>query len=329
MLHSGHMESEKKRPQRASWGVFLFALLAVPLAVAIGAYRLLADNTLDFEALRTAATVGAGAGGLVTLGAVLHRQRLQIRDQAHREQVARDNKHDAEEKRATELYMKAVEQLGHAAAPVRIGALHALDALGRDHPHRREAVMDVWCAYLRIPPVGNAPEWPQDELQVRLTVQRLIAKHLRPATTAPARERTTSIRDEFWGMLPIDLTEAHLHQANFDGCHFDSPRFHRAVFHDGAGFSRAHFTGDAGFTGAVLGDAWFEKAVFKDRASFDRVSFNGHTYFLDAQFDGTLRLAGSSVGGTDRHRTPRDIARLLGITQTAIGESEDEQAPEL
>ncbi|MBB6038028.1 hypothetical protein HNR73_005908 [Phytomonospora endophytica] len=93
---------------------------------------------------------------------------------------------------------------------MRVGALHALDALGQEHEGRRRVVMDIWCAYLRMPPPGIKPDaeqpaigqtrrrgraplkprakakaWPADELNVRATAQCLIAHHLRP----PAKQR--------------------------------------------------------------------------------------------------------------------------------------------
>lgn len=50
-----------------------------------------------------------------------------------------------------ELYAKAVEQLGHEKAPVRLGALYSLERLAQDKPERRQVVVDVICAYLRMP----------------------------------------------------------------------------------------------------------------------------------------------------------------------------------
>src|SRR4051794_12429289 len=51
----------------------------------------------------------------------------------------------------TETYAKAVEQLGHDQAPVRLGALYSLVSLAQDTPPRRQTVIDVLCAYLRMP----------------------------------------------------------------------------------------------------------------------------------------------------------------------------------
>ena len=61
----------------------------------------------------------------------------------------------------TETYAKAIEQLGHTDAPVRLGALYSLEHLGQDNPDRRQTVVDVLCAYLRMPVYpapGGRPE---------------------------------------------------------------------------------------------------------------------------------------------------------------------------
>ena len=50
-----------------------------------------------------------------------------------------------------ELYAKAVEQLGHEKAPVRLGALYSLERLAQDKPERRQTIVNVICAYLRMP----------------------------------------------------------------------------------------------------------------------------------------------------------------------------------
>ncbi|MEV4894337.1 hypothetical protein AB0K48_33620 [Nonomuraea sp. NPDC055795] len=53
----------------------------------------------------------------------------------------------------TDRYGKAVEQLGSAQAPVRLGGLYALEQLGQDNPdpEMRQTIVDVICAYLRMP----------------------------------------------------------------------------------------------------------------------------------------------------------------------------------
>ena len=56
-----------------------------------------------------------------------------------------------------ELYTKAVEQLGSDQAPVRFSGLYALERLAQDNPAHRQAIVNVICAYLRMPFSPTAP----------------------------------------------------------------------------------------------------------------------------------------------------------------------------
>ncbi|MEU6741925.1 hypothetical protein [Streptosporangium sandarakinum] len=51
----------------------------------------------------------------------------------------------------TELYTKAVEQLGRDKAALRLGGLYALERLAQDSPGHRQIIVNVICAYLRMP----------------------------------------------------------------------------------------------------------------------------------------------------------------------------------
>jgi hypothetical protein len=140
--------------------------------------------------------VAAGLAAWVTLLLALRRQALSERAQRFAES-------DALEQRMTALYVAAAEQLGSDKAAVRLAGLYALERLGQDNPKLRQTVFDVWCAYLRMPytppidvlsrddeasPERPAPETePPDraaeaelrqELEVRLTAQRLLGAHL-------------------------------------------------------------------------------------------------------------------------------------------------------
>ena len=75
-----------------------------------------ANSRLD--AVRTGLAAGAGAGAAVGLMLAFRRQ--------HHQEIATDlTDCDATERRITELYTKAVEQLGSDKAPVRLGGLYA------------------------------------------------------------------------------------------------------------------------------------------------------------------------------------------------------------
>jgi hypothetical protein len=72
------------------------------------------------DAVRTGLAAGAGAGAAVGL-------MLAFRRQHHQEVATVLTDRDATERRITELYTKAVEQLGNDRAPVRLGGLYALE----------------------------------------------------------------------------------------------------------------------------------------------------------------------------------------------------------
>jgi hypothetical protein len=146
---------------------------------------------------------GAGIGASVTL-----RQVRATRDQIRETATANRNQLKlSEQGQVTDRYTRAVEQLGHEKAPVRLGALYSLEHLAQDNPEYRQTVVDVLCAYLRMPYILPAqPELEaeqaeemaspangrdrtsqsapgqdpgREELQVRRTAQRLLADHLR------------------------------------------------------------------------------------------------------------------------------------------------------
>lgn len=68
-----------------------------------------------------------------------------------------DTAHDATERRITELYVKAVEQLGSDKAAVRHSGLYALERVAQDNPEHRQTVDNVLCAYLRVPYPTTTP----------------------------------------------------------------------------------------------------------------------------------------------------------------------------
>src|SRR5207248_204865 len=226
---------------------------------------------LRIDAIRTGLTVVAGTGGAVALLLGARRQWLSERTQRHAERVAADRRAhdirvqdheeataaeaqrhqqrlagqselDATERRITELYTRAVDQLGSGRAAVRLGGLYALERLAQDHPTQRRTVADIVCAYLRMP-VGDA-DGPQEQ-HVRRTAQRLLTRHLRAEDA-----------DTYWGGVRVDLVGAHLVDFDASGCTFGetylagvvfegTTRLDGAVFERGLDLTGSRFTGEA------------------------------------------------------------------------------------
>jgi hypothetical protein len=272
-----------------------------------------ASSRLD--AVRTGLAAGAGAGAAVGL-------MLAFRRQFHQEVATDQTNHDATERRITELYTKAVEQLGSDKAPVRLGGLYALERLAQDNPTQRQTIVNVFCAYLRMPFAPEAPKpmldpkthtpatgiaalidtWHQ-ERQVRLTAQRILADHMRidwfqgepaPGPAGP----------EFWPGMRLDLTGATLIDLNFlrvvtAEARFAGARFiGTAQFYEAsmgiASFREATFTEDAAFSrGIFRGPADFTKAAFEGKSWFSGTTFDGDTDFSDAVFTGAATFYGA------------------------------------
>ncbi|MFD0889575.1 pentapeptide repeat-containing protein, partial [Streptosporangium algeriense] len=261
--------------------------------------------------LRTALAAGAAVGAAVTL-------MLAFRRQHHQEVTAAHTTHDAVERRVTDLYTKAAEQLGHDAAAVRLAGLYALERLAQDSPGHRQTIVNVICAYLRMPwaPPDDpqqdlAPAVPRaaiagvstpatgrdphEELQVRLTAQRILGEHLRDDRT-PDERATEPARPQFWEGMRIDLTGATLTDLNFRNCHVTEAdfsnvtftgraTFFRATFIEVAWFVRATFTGGAEFTRATFTkNAAFHWAAFTKGAEFYQVTFTQTALFFGATF---------------------------------------------
>ncbi|MFC4082534.1 pentapeptide repeat-containing protein [Amycolatopsis samaneae] len=259
------------------------------------------------DAFRTALSVGVGAGGVFALWLAARRQRtteLQLIEttriaaetKAHSERVAEVTERDLEERRVTELYTKAVEQLGSDKAPVRLGGLYALERVGQENPPHRQTIINVICAYLRMPfeppsvelrgpaataahrALSGSPAAPDtaavstDELQVRLAAQSILREHLRPGPEdAPSAK--------FWSDIDLDLQRACLVEFSFWGCRVRLGDFSYATFFGDAHFAGTVFAGDARFFGVQFNSAYFSGASFSGYAAFSWCHFRGDAHF--------------------------------------------------
>jgi uncharacterized protein YjbI with pentapeptide repeats len=266
--------------------------------------------------------IGASIGASVTLRQV-RATRDQIRETAT---ASRNQLKLSEQGQVTDRYTRAVEQLGHEKAPVRLGALYSLDHLAQDNPEYRHTVVDVVCAYLRMPytlpaqpeldaeQVGVIPvparghdraphpapgqDPTQEELQVRQTAQRLLANHLRcpPRTSGQeAQLLPSSPQQAFWPGISLDLTGATLVDFDFARISVIQVQFAGATFEGKALFNRAVFEVLAWFGEATFkGGAWFGRATFQSDAWFGRATFQSDAMFGEATFKGSARFDGAT-----------------------------------
>jgi uncharacterized protein YjbI with pentapeptide repeats len=224
-----------------------------------------------------------------------------------------------------ELYAEAVEQLGHEKAPVRLGALYSLERLAQDKPERRPTVVDVICAYLRMPFSLTAPasklesaavethakpdtrtETRTDELgdtwrqerQVRLTAQRILANHLREERTK-GQHSADPPSSRFWSDIRLDLGGATLIDFNLENCVIGDADFGGAAFSGPADFGGATFSGTAIFERATFSDTGnFSGAAFSGGAGFGKATFSSEAWFGEATFGSGANFSEATFGGS-------------------------------
>ncbi|MGO4646135.1 pentapeptide repeat-containing protein [Nocardia sp. 2YAB30] len=269
------------------------ALLA-GLGVAFVAYGFLrwitpvdtAKAAAEIDVTRVALTVVAGVGGVVALVIAYRRQR------------------DLEQSRFVERFGAAAAQLGATDVAVRIAGVYAMAGVADESDGlRRQQCIDVLCGYLRLPysPDLGANhqsklvlkhhratadgtraddqerhlEYRHNDREVRATIVRVIADHLRPTA------------EYSWSTSDFDFRTAYLENVDFSRAKFlGSVRFGEATFSGAVtSFADAIFSGTASFDSATFSNtASFADATFSDSASFVFVIFSGTALFYRATF---------------------------------------------
>ncbi|WP_410572755.1 pentapeptide repeat-containing protein [Amycolatopsis sp. cmx-4-61] len=252
------------------WGVGLLVVAGVAAAALLtllGGGR--PEDSARLDALKTAASIVVGTGGAAALLLAARRQRS-----AELELVQKD--HDATERRITEMYGKAADQLGSDKAPVRLAGLYALERLAAAHPEHRQTIVNVFCAYLRMP---FDPEKDEEEGQVRRAAQRILMLHLRPGRG----ERPSG---DFWPDTDLDFSGAKLVELTLTHCVIRSITCDHAKFLGSATFRGTEFRTKADFT----------KAYFRDSVDFRGTVFGGEREsFADALFAGPVDFGTNSA----------------------------------
>lgn len=347
--HPASQESERSDVRVLSNTTIAIAgILLVTTGVALASWLVAAYGAdgQQLEAIKTAGTFVIGAGGAAALYLAARRQRsneIALRqkevdqeqaDQAHalQAQVAADTKAhqqrlaaagEAEveerrrseiERRITDTYAKAVDQLGSEKAPVRLASLYALERLAQDNENQRQMIVNVLCAYLRMPFATSTTEYAAaaessnesqqtQEQQVRTTAQRILLDHV--------CVRSDDGRARFWPDISLDLSGAVLIDFDAAGCTVSGAMFSGAAFTGRAIFRDAVFAGPARFDDVRFSeDANFVCARFIDDARFDRVRFGRDSRFREARFDKGAHFTEAQIVGYGRFR----LAQFEGDT---------------
>lgn len=286
---------------RAIWigAVVVLSCAVVMVAVLLSTFGSgTPQDRARLEAVRLTATMVVGAGGGIALLLAARRQRTS-------ELALLQTRHDADERRVTELYGSALEQLGSDKAAVRLGGLYALQRLAQDHPGHRQMIVEVLCAYLRMPPPAadtadeEARHRAAEENRVRRATQHILAVHL------TKRNDDGAANPAFWPDIDLYLAGAHLYRWNFRGCHVRQAVFTDAEFEGSAMFREAVFHAGALFTGAQL-----------DHAMFGAASFHGSTDFQRARLHDTCFAGTRFTGPSTFDRANLDDADFTGATFT-------------
>jgi len=303
---SNRPDSPTPRPL-SNWTIVAGALVVLGVAAVIWfvLLRHYGGTQIQLDAIRTAGTLVIGTGGAVALLLTARRQRYTELTLVH-------TTRDATERRITELYTKAADQLGSEKAPVRLAGLHALERLAQNTPEQRQTIVDVICAYLRMPytppdeqpPAEDAPntdthtryENRRQEQQVRLTAQEILLRNLR--VTAQHRRRwwhRTPPPAPAWPGIRLNLAGAFLLKVSLAECQLGNAYFEGAQFTGETSFKGAQFTGETSLKGAKFtgGEANFEGARFTDGANFEGAQFTGGAFFVDTQFTGETSFLGA------------------------------------
>jgi uncharacterized protein YjbI with pentapeptide repeats len=262
-------------------------------------------------------------------------------------QAARHQADTAREGHYTDLFTKAVEQLGATREvktyhevddgaggkrreavtttepnlEVRLGAIYALDRVARDSERDHWPIMQVLCAYVRNPQNCGAPVLRPEDIKAGSEEFRgwLYSIRLRvdvQAALAVIGERPERRRElEANRSLRLDLRRANLQRAALDGIHFERAVFDEAHL-DGASFYKAHLDGasfieahldGASFIGAHLNGASFIGARL-DRASFIEARLD-RASFDGAHLDGA-RFTRAHLDGASFDGAHLDGARF-------------------
>jgi uncharacterized protein YjbI with pentapeptide repeats len=271
--------------------------------------ELTAKNDVRTTLVQAVAGLAVASGAIVTYRAFRHARVEQDRaynlNQSHQ---------------LTQTFTQAVEQLGHEQAPVRLGALYSLISLAQDIPARRQTIVDVLCAYLRMPYTpptsgvepaaeamasqksglsaagenGRGKTGAAQELQVRQTAQRLLADHLRPN----GNSQQTAPVDTFWPGISLDLTGATLVGFLLYNATLVHARFTETMFVGDAEFDQAEFSGLVSFDRAIFSDsAIFRGTTFSGRALFRRTTFSRAAWFDRATFSDPAVFHGAVFRG--------------------------------
>jgi hypothetical protein len=297
-------------------------------------------------------------GGLVAWAALRQaRTATRVAEIANRQAEIASQRHDAQtradqQRRITESFSKAVEQLANDKVEVRLGGIYTLERISRESPDDYWVVMETLTAFVR-----ERARWKERDDAASGTTVALYdddesseKRRPEPATdiaailTVIARRDVKSLdreRVNGWvldfrgsGLRGANLREVHLEGANFEGAHLEAANLEgahvkgnlRGAYLEGANLAGAHLEG-ANLEGAHLKEVYLREAHLEganlQAAHLEAVNLRG-AYLEGANLEGA-HLKEAFLAGAHLKEAYLREAHLGGaILETATGLVQDQ-----
>jgi Pentapeptide repeats (9 copies) len=192
---------------------------------------------------------------------------------------------------------------------VRMAGLYALERLGGSNRQLRQTVVNLICAYLRMPychvTAGSSPEDSSPEALVNYR-ERLQEREVRMAAQQILISKLVKFPESVfgnrhWDLMAVDLNGTVLEDFKCDDTSMREARFDGTTFVGAAEFSRSHFQVRASFDNAC-----FAGTVRFFHTNIDRVSFKSTQFTQDEPVDFQNAISGPSTRISEpSHRSPR------------------------
>jgi hypothetical protein len=227
----------------------------------------------------------------------------------HKEQTDADR-----QRRITESFSKATEQLGNDKIEVRLGGIYTLERISRESPNDYWTVVETLTAFVRERARRNLQTEPVEKTKTHVELPKDIAAVL---TVIVRRHEKNQWRESEMGwqldFRGTDLSRAYLRRANLSGADLSRANLSGANLHEAnlrwANLSEADLSG-ASLMGANLSRADFSRAdlmgAYLNRADLRWANLS------EADLSGA-NLMGANLSRADLSRAYLRGAILIGV----------------
>ncbi|WKG04932.1 pentapeptide repeat-containing protein [Mycolicibacterium sp. HK-90] len=276
---------------------------------------------LRLDIIRTVFALAAGIGGGVALWLAIRRQRSTELDLIQKETSYANADYDAAQRRITEQYVQASNQLGSDRIAVRLAGVYAFERLAQDNPTLRQVVVDLMCTYLRTSATNKAKAtyktsnpsgYPRlrtrsktghpaaqvggsetrmstepEQSEVTNAIRDVVTKHLRWYTVSHFDRPSITAGTDYWSDISINLSAVMLDSWDLSGCRINNANFNDAIFTGETRLSHLNCTGNISF----------DRAAFQCDASFYRCVFENDMSMISARFEHEFKFEHVSCRG--------------------------------